>query len=95
MAKIPFYERRLKALLFKACYDEYLQDIQTGMLRLHQAMNDVEQSSKLRGILQVVLAMGNYMNGQRGGAYGFKLSSLQKVAPSNHEASANKTLLVG
>jgi hypothetical protein len=31
--------------------------------------------------LQIILALGNYMNsGQRGGAYGFKLNSILKVS---------------
>lgn len=41
----------------------------------------VLQSSSLQQLLEVVLAFGNYMNkGQRGNAFGFKISSLNKIA---------------
>lgn len=39
------------------------------------------QSGALLQLLEVVLAFGNYMNkGQRGNAWGFKVSSLNKIA---------------
>lgn len=45
------------------------------------ASTEVIQSRTLRQLLEVVLAFGNYMNkGQRGNAYGFKVSSLNKIA---------------
>lgn len=45
------------------------------------ASKEVVQSKALRELLEVVLAFGNYMNkGQRGNAYGFKVSSLNKIA---------------
>lgn len=48
---------------------------------LSLASKEVVQSRSLRQLLEVVLAFGNYMNkGQRGNAYGFKLSSLNKIA---------------
>lgn len=48
---------------------------------LSKASKEVLQSRNLRQLLEVVLAFGNYMNkGQRGNAYGFKVSSLNKIA---------------
>lgn len=45
------------------------------------ASMEVVQSRSLRQLLELVLAFGNYMNkGQRGNAYGFKVSSLNKIA---------------
>jgi hypothetical protein len=41
----------------------------------------VVRSKRLTQTLEVVLAFGNFMNkGQRGNAYGFKVSSLNKIA---------------
>lgn len=41
----------------------------------------VVHSKRMRQILEVVLAFGNFMNkGQRGNAFGFKVSSLNKIA---------------
>ena len=48
---------------------------------LSKASKEVLNSRNLRQLLEVVLAFGNYMNkGQRGNAYGFKVSSLNKIA---------------
>lgn len=45
------------------------------------ASKEVIRSKRLTQILEVVLAFGNFMNkGQRGNAYGFKVSSLNKIA---------------
>lgn len=39
------------------------------------------RSKRLTQVLEVVLAFGNFMNkGQRGNAFGFKISSLNKIA---------------
>lgn len=48
---------------------------------LKLASQEVVRSHTLPQLLEVVLAFGNYMNkGQRGNAFGFKLSSLNKIA---------------
>lgn len=48
---------------------------------LSLASKEVMQSKALTQLLEVVLAFGNYMNkGQRGNAFGFKVSSLNKLA---------------
>lgn len=45
------------------------------------ASKEVVRSKRLAQVLEVVLAFGNFMNkGQRGNAYGFKVSSLNKIA---------------
>ncbi|KAK4875086.1 hypothetical protein RN001_011508 [Aquatica leii] len=44
------------------------------------ASNSVKNSKKLRSVLEVVLAFGNYLNSsRRGPAYGFKLQSLESL----------------
>ena len=51
-------------------------------------------SKKLKKVLEVVLAFGNVMNrGSRGNAYGFKLSSLNRVADTKSNADRDMTLL--
>lgn len=50
-------------------------------LALTKASKEILHSKNLKQLLEVVLAFGNYMNkGQRGNAYGFKVSSLNKIA---------------
>lgn len=51
------------------------------VLALTKASKEILHSKNLKQLLEVVLAFGNFMNkGQRGNAYGFKVSSLNKIA---------------
>jgi hypothetical protein len=45
------------------------------------ACDEVKKSTKFKKVLEVVLALGNYLNGGsfRGAAYGFKLDALNKL----------------
>lgn len=48
---------------------------------LSKASKEILHSRNLKQLLEVVLAFGNFMNkGQRGNAYGFRMSSLNKIA---------------
>lgn len=52
-----------------------------GVSALTKASKEILHSRNLKQLLEVVLAFGNFMNkGQRGNAYGFKVSSLNKIA---------------
>jgi hypothetical protein len=45
------------------------------------ASNDLKTGKKFKQLLQMILVLGNYMNGNttRGGASGIKISSINKV----------------
>ena len=45
-------------------------------------MEDLRTNAKLKSMMEVILAAGNYLNGTsaRGGAYGFDLDTLQKLS---------------
>ena len=47
-----------------------------------QCMTEVKECTSLHKFFEVLLALGNYLNGTtaRGGAYGFNLGSLAKMA---------------
>ena len=56
--------------------------------------SEVVTSEKLRKVLEVVLAFGNFMNqGRRGNAFGFKLSSLNKIVDTKSSTDKDVTLL--
>lgn len=58
------------------------------------ASREVMVSKKLKKLLEVVLAFGNYMNkGQRGNAYGFKISSLNNVIDTKSSTNRDVSLL--
>jgi len=80
ICKIDHYEERLKALQFKCCFQEYIDDIFTMINWYDSASNDLIKSKNFKDILKIILALGNYMNsGNRGGAYGFQINSLVKL----------------
>jgi hypothetical protein len=59
-----------------------------------EACKEVQRSKRLRKMLEIILAFGNYMNrGQRGNALGFKLNSLTRIADTKSSCNKNMTLL--
>lgn len=58
------------------------QQAQQRSQMLKEGCLDIEKSPKLLKLLEIVLAIGNYLNAQsiRGGAYGFKLEVLTKLS---------------
>ncbi|XP_051951541.1 disheveled-associated activator of morphogenesis 1-like isoform X2 [Xyrauchen texanus] len=94
MSRINHYQQRLQALYFKKKFAERIAEIKPKVEALSKASKEVLQSRNLKQLLEVVLAFGNYMNkGQRGNAYGFKISSLNKIADTKSSIDKNVTLL--
>lgn len=59
-----------------------------------EASREVARSRRLRKLLEIVLALGNYMNrGARGNASGFRLASLNRLGDTKSSASKGTTLL--
>lgn len=59
-----------------------------------EASREVARSRRLRKILELVLAFGNYMNrGARGNASGFRLASLNRLADTKSSSVKGTTLL--
>ena len=95
LSDIPRLGSRLKALLIKSVFNKHATTVQEQMNVLEKAIDEVSGSNKLPQLLGIVLKVGNFMNGTgaRGGAYGFKLSDLEKLADTK---SMNlKTTLLG
>ncbi|KAG7461289.1 hypothetical protein MATL_G00208490 [Megalops atlanticus] len=94
MSRISHYQQRLQSLYFKKKFAERISEIKPKVEALAKASKEVLQSVNLKQLLEVVLAFGNYMNkGQRGNAYGFKVSSLNKIADTKSSIDKNITLL--
>ncbi|KAK2842994.1 hypothetical protein Q7C36_011209 [Tachysurus vachellii] len=94
MSRINHYQQRLQSLYFKKKFAERVADIKPKIEALSQASTEVLKSQNLRQLFEVVLALGNYMNkGQRGNAYGFRVSSLNKIADTKSSIDKNITLL--
>ncbi|XP_056674159.1 disheveled-associated activator of morphogenesis 2 isoform X2 [Monodelphis domestica] len=94
MSRIDHYQQRLQALFFKKKFQERLAETKPKVEALLLASRELTRSRQLKRLLEVVLAIGNYMNkGQRGGAYGFRVSSLNKIADTKSSIDRNISLL--
>uniref|UniRef100_A0A3P8XJ66 Dishevelled associated activator of morphogenesis 1b n=1 Tax=Esox lucius TaxID=8010 RepID=A0A3P8XJ66_ESOLU len=94
MSRINHYQQRLQSLYFKKKFAETIAGVKPKVDALIKASKEVLHSRNLKQLLEVVLAFGNYMNkGQRGNAYGFKVTSLNKIADTKSSIDKNITLL--
>ncbi len=74
--------------------DERAGEIRTRAENLLFGCNELIRSQKLKKVFEVVLAFGNFMNrGKRGNAYGFRLSSLNKIVDTKSSIERDVTLL--
>jgi cytokinesis protein len=71
-----------------------IEELSARVLKLENTFGAFQKSEKFRSLLEVLLALGNYLNGtsNRGGAYGFSISSFQKVIEM--KSQDNKTSLL-
>ena len=94
LSKITHYEQRLRTLHYKKKFNIWYTELKPKILAVLEASKEVQRSKRLRKMLEIILAFGNYMNrGQRGNAVGFKLSSLTRIADTKSSCTKNMTLL--
>ncbi|KAM6905547.1 formin-like protein 1 [Xenentodon cancila] len=75
--KIPRLSQRISTLTFMGNFPETVKRLQPQLNSIIAASMSIKSSTKLKKILEIVLAFGNYMNSsKRGAAYGFRLQSL-------------------
>jgi len=94
IAAVPRYTMRCKCMLFRADFDEKFSELSESVATVLAAANEVRESPSLKVVMRHTLAIGNYLNGgtAKGGAYGFRLDSLNKL--SNTKTSDNKSTLL-
>lgn len=71
----------MNGYLFNLRFPPRLQALQDDVDVLAGFCHDAKTASKLKRVMEMVLAYGNYLNGgsSRGGAYGFKITTLLKL----------------
>ena len=81
LCDIPNLSRKLDILLTIMEVPSQYDEIRPPVINLLEACRALEESTNFEKLLEYVLAVGNYLNGgtTRGGAYGFKMSSLVKL----------------
>ena len=79
---IPRYVPRLDCFIFMHKFQLLVSEMYQQFDIVGRALDQLESSTYFRRVLEVVLALGNYLNGSspRGGLYGFKLDGLLKLS---------------
>lgn len=94
ISRIVHYEQRIRTLFCKKKFQERISDCKPKIEAVLEASKEVQRSKRLRKLLELVLAIGNYMNrGQRGNAIGFRVASLNRIADTKSSINRNLTLL--
>ncbi|KAM8795423.1 formin-like protein 1 [Eudromia elegans] len=79
-SKIPRLAERMRVMIFLGSFRDTAQLLMPQLNAVIAASMSLKSSTKLRNILEIVLAFGNYMNSsKRGAAYGFRLQSLDAL----------------
>ncbi|XP_012887479.1 PREDICTED: formin-like protein 1 isoform X1 [Dipodomys ordii] len=79
-SRIPRLPERMATLTFLGNFPDTAQLLMPQLNAIIAASMSIKSSDKLRQILEIVLAFGNYMNSsKRGAAYGFRLQSLDAL----------------
>ncbi|XP_028397641.1 inverted formin-2-like isoform X1 [Dendronephthya gigantea] len=88
LISVPFYQTRINSMLLKNEFAEAMQIIKPGLNALVKATSDILESEVLPEVLQLILTIGNFLNGDghAGNAIAFKITSLLKLT----DTKANK-----
>ncbi|XP_007953448.1 formin-like protein 1 [Orycteropus afer afer] len=79
-SRIPRLPERMATLTFLGNFPDTAHMLMPQLNAIIAASMSIKSSDKLRQILEIVLAFGNYMNSsKRGAAYGFRLQSLDAL----------------
>jgi hypothetical protein len=81
MLKIPRYERRLQCVSYRMKFMERISEIRPDITRLYEVSTALLESTKMTKVLEIVLSIGNYLNGDsfRGQAHGFSIDVLARL----------------
>uniref|UniRef100_A0A668AEM4 Formin like 1 n=1 Tax=Myripristis murdjan TaxID=586833 RepID=A0A668AEM4_9TELE len=91
--KIPRLTQRINVLTFMGNFPETVKRLQPQLNSIIAASMSIKSSDKLKKILEIILAFGNYMNSsKRGAAYGFRLQSLDLLLDTK-STDRSQTLL--
>nr|XP_056719298.1 LOW QUALITY PROTEIN: formin-like protein 1 [Euleptes europaea] len=79
-SKIPRLAERMSIMTFLGNFGDTVQLLMPQLNSVIAGSMSLRSSTKLRQILEIVLAFGNYLNSsKRGAAYGFRLQSLDAL----------------
>ncbi|CAG9539262.1 unnamed protein product [Cercopithifilaria johnstoni] len=95
ISNVPRYEERLRCLHIISTYRERVDEVSNTVETVTNAATAVTASKRLRQLLRMILAVGNFLNrGKRNGnAYGFTLTSLRLLTEVRNSLRSDRNLL--
>ncbi|KAG0235138.1 hypothetical protein BGW42_005788 [Actinomortierella wolfii] len=95
MLKVERYQQRLEALKFKITFQGLLDGVIEAIHAVTTASKGLKNAKHFRELLNLILMLGNYMNGSghNGGAFGFKIASINKLVDTKATNAPSMTLL--
>uniref|UniRef100_A0A4W5NHC9 FH2 domain-containing protein n=1 Tax=Hucho hucho TaxID=62062 RepID=A0A4W5NHC9_9TELE len=84
-SRIERLAQRMSIITFMGNFQDNIQMLTPQLHAIIAASVSIKSSQKLKKILEIILALGNYMNSsKRGAVYGFKLQSLDLVKHTHY-----------
>ncbi|CUS24327.1 LAQU0S15e02014g1_1 [Lachancea quebecensis] len=74
-----YWSSRMRALKVTTTYEKDYSDLVHKLSMIDKATCSIQQSENLRNVLDVILAVGNFMNDSSKQAQGFRLATLQRL----------------
>lgn len=91
LIQLPHLNDRVKGMLFQIRFAGNVELLQKSLDTLTAACRDLLDAKLFRELLNVILVMGNFLNGTNyaGGAYGFKIASINRLADTKSSNGQN------
>ena len=95
LVDIPRIDTRLECIHAFHNFGQELMAVRGQVATIYKATQQVMSSKRFRRLLEIILAVGNLMNGKtrNGGAFGFQLSSLSKLKETKSLSKPPTSLL--
>ena len=88
------FERKLQLMAYMSSFDQTVTSLRPQIAIVTSASRNLKSNTKVKKILEIILAFGNYMNSaKKGPCYGFKLSSLDSLTITKSGTDKQRNLL--
>ena len=93
-SSVKRFDKKLHIMSYMASFDENVTSLRPQIAIVTSASRNLKANTKIKKILEIILAFGNYMNSsKKGPCYGFKLSSLDSLTISKSGTDKQRNLL--
>lgn len=95
MLRMYRYESRIHFMLFRVQFWEKFDQLEKNMTIVLNVSEALKNSKSLKQLLCLILVLGNYMNASslQGGAFGMRISSINKLVDTKASNVSSLTLL--